>query len=104
MDPGRRVTPFAIVCALVVLSVFLALSVPAHPDGSFDRLDKDGTPVPDPWAPSERTRGAQSAVIVQVDSRPLTGDFSDVSQFHSFTAAINYLYAKRHGYECEYGR
>jgi len=112
MSNGPRTachTPFAIVCALVVVSVLLALSDFRVWDAgtTFDRLDTGDRvspiPTPDPWAPSEQHRkGRQSAIIVQVDSRPLTSNFSDSSQFHSLTAAINYLYAKRHGYECEY--
>jgi hypothetical protein len=42
----------------------------------------------------------RSAVIIQVDSRPLTSDISDETQYHSLTAAINYQYASAHGYEC----
>ena len=48
---------------------------------------------------SPAARG-RSAVIIQVDSRPLTSDISDETQYHSLTAAINYRYARAHGYEC----
>lgn len=53
-----------------------------------------------PFASRSRAARGQSAVIIQVESRPLTANISDATQFHSLSAAINYQYALAHGYEC----
>ena len=70
------------------------------PPASIAGDSRSPAPAPGSWAPGGLARNVRSAIFVQVDSRPLTDNFADDSQFHSLTAAINFMYAKRHGYEC----
>lgn len=99
-------TLFALAIAAAALVLFLghesvshslsALMDVAPSAGSAARASRPISRRPE-VSPAARGR---SAIIVQVESRPLTTNFSDGAQYHSLGAAINYQYARAHGYEC----